>query len=540
MDHDTPLLLPLDLHNGVPQDHLPHYIIDVVGLPWALLHRHERGTDKYPGVKSQRHDFPNQNSLSGNSLIPAQLHHCWGLPPSKTIDASALTGVLNAVDPKMQHGYTGCMSGEQRNESRVNRSQPGDEKDVRAGWKFLMSICDPVAYTRRLQSRRRCHQRSRGHVQLCGRMKQRLSFVCGSVIAIAFTLLVVSFVTVRNGRTIFGSTLGGDFPAFYVAGSILNHFPSTRLYDLTLQDQIYRETIPSAETGKTLPFANPPFIARLFQPICRLPYALALAVWLILSAILFVAGLKLLGCSGREAWLLALSFEPLLFEAWMGGQLSAIGFSAVAGACWLEMRQRPFLAGMVLAVLWFKLTWLAWIVPVLVFSRRWRMLGGFLLVSVPVVWWAMEDGYLDLLRSYFMAATGKQEFFRTWKFVDVMSCLRSARWVAVVLIIGWGGTLLWQAWRQPSSIWPSTFAGTCVFNIYWGVYDTTLLVAAFLLLRRRIHPGWVIAAWVSPWLSQALHWPVFTVVLFAVAIRFLPSHAEGELRASPNIQHLPV
>lgn len=47
IDRDTPLLLPPDLRDWVPQDHLSHYIIDVVdGLPLTALHLNERGTGK--------------------------------------------------------------------------------------------------------------------------------------------------------------------------------------------------------------------------------------------------------------------------------------------------------------------------------------------------------------------------------------------------------------------------------------------------------------------------------------------------------------
>ena len=32
IDHDTPLLLPPDLREWVPEDHLVHFIMDAVGL----------------------------------------------------------------------------------------------------------------------------------------------------------------------------------------------------------------------------------------------------------------------------------------------------------------------------------------------------------------------------------------------------------------------------------------------------------------------------------------------------------------------------
>ena len=45
IDRDTPLLLPPDLRQWIPQDHLAHYILDAVeNLPLATLRVNERGT----------------------------------------------------------------------------------------------------------------------------------------------------------------------------------------------------------------------------------------------------------------------------------------------------------------------------------------------------------------------------------------------------------------------------------------------------------------------------------------------------------------
>jgi len=45
IDRDTPLLLPPDLRDWVPQDYLAHFILDAVTeLPLTTLHVNERGT----------------------------------------------------------------------------------------------------------------------------------------------------------------------------------------------------------------------------------------------------------------------------------------------------------------------------------------------------------------------------------------------------------------------------------------------------------------------------------------------------------------
>src|SRR5207237_842900 len=80
-----------------------------------------------------------------------------------------------------------------------------------------------------------------------------------------------------------------------------------------------------------LPYIHPPFVAFALRPLAQLPYAWSFAVWLLISAGLYVTGLVLtvkhMGVLSRTdrvtACLLALSFEPFIMDCWLGGQLAA-------------------------------------------------------------------------------------------------------------------------------------------------------------------------------------------------------------------------
>jgi hypothetical protein len=51
IDHDTPLLLPPDLRDWVPEDHLVHCIMEAVGLldlGTARSNHRGTGSDQYP------------------------------------------------------------------------------------------------------------------------------------------------------------------------------------------------------------------------------------------------------------------------------------------------------------------------------------------------------------------------------------------------------------------------------------------------------------------------------------------------------------
>jgi alpha-1,2-mannosyltransferase len=134
-----------------------------------------------------------------------------------------------------------------------------------------------------------------------------------------------------------------------------------------------------------LPFVYPPFLAAVFRPLARLPYAQSFAVWLAIATSLYAASLALMfrACPAIPrgdrsiAWLLALSFEPFAFECGLGGQVSAIGCIGVAAAMVNHRRGRPALAGACLAMLSYKPTLLLLILPMLAIGRQWRTLAGF-------------------------------------------------------------------------------------------------------------------------------------------------------------------
>ncbi|MEI6085263.1 MAG: glycosyltransferase family 87 protein [Verrucomicrobiota bacterium] len=382
-------------------------------------------------------------------------------------------------------------------------------------------------------------------------MTKRNRFVCVAVIGVAVVALIVELATHRDGRTVFDSTLGGDFPAFYVAGEILNQSNRDRLYDLQFQKDLYRELMPALANDRILPYASPPFLTILYRPLAALPYAWAFVIWVIVSVGLFVVGLRLVTESrGLDVWLLAFSFEPLVFETCLGGQMAAIGFVALALALQGERRGRPWQTGLALALCWFKLTWLIWFVPALLFGRRWRELAGFVAGTLGLagfsVWVVGVEGcraYLGLLRNYATAQTGSETYFQTWKFVDVMSCARllgggtlsrPALAIAVTLAAAWGSWLLvrWgrdaaEPWERRAALWSATLTGTCVFNVYWGVYDTVIVLLAVAVVGRRLPAGWLVALWMTPWLSQLLaqtaRVQVLTFVLAGLAVYFLTS-----------------
>lgn len=388
--------------------------------------------------------------------------------------------------------------------------------------------------------------------------QSHLRFVSWTVLAISVVVLAVSFATVDKGRTVLGTELGFDYAAFYIAGRIQNEYSTSSLYDLPLQNKLYHDLL---STTGSLPYANAPFLAPLFRPLARLPYAVSYFVWLLISLGLFLAGLILLlritsaftSAGKKTLILLVLSFEPFIMECWIGGQISTIGFFLMAlGLYFLRCRHLVW-AGVALACCLYKPTLLVLLVPALALSRNWRVLAGFAvgalgLATISLVAIGKEAclDYLRILISYTQATTGQPEIFRTWKFVDIVSFFRLLQgghsllgWIAIILFGVVASVFVIRAWQKKSRtstecqclLWSATIAITLVTNLYVGIYDVILVVPAVILsadalLRQGtlsvryqlLYLLLYVVPWCSSWLAFMSHVQMITLVLAGFAI----------------------
>lgn len=338
-----------------------------------------------------------------------------------------------------------------------------------------------------------------------------LRFLSVTVLVVVGVSVFAMFATSKRGRTVFGPTLGADFAGFFVAAQILDHGDTTKLYDRDLHFRLYHELLPNLPADEAIPYVHPPFVAEALRPLTRVPYEFAVAIWLAISALLYGSAVWMLTRSltgiPREhrslILLLALSFAPFIFECWLGGQLSAVGFFSFALA-WLALnRERPVAAGMALGLCLYKPTLLLLVVPMLVIGRRWRMLAGMTitgvalaLASIASVGWETSLAYLDVLVQFRAAVATAGSGLRTWKYIDLYTMSRSlfgtgSRVALVAFICLSAVPLAWlaRAWwrwssvdaRQRQWLWAATLAWSPVVNVYVGVYDSILVVQSTLL-----------------------------------------------------------
>ncbi len=341
------------------------------------------------------------------------------------------------------------------------------------------------------------------------------------------TMTLVSVFVISDFRNNPASlTASVDFPAFYNAGRILDSYPWSNLYNHEIQERLYIDLVPGTSPGDpaVLFFPYSPFFALLFAPIALLPYKLALPCWSSISLLLFAVGfLRVWNTSGLPSkdklsgFLIGLSFLP--FYAWclLTGQASAFGFFALALAISLEREGKLFASGLALSLLLYKPPLLILFLPMLLITGRRRTFAGFCAggvalgaVSLAMIGSSGLPAYFEMLQRFsVLKITGRR---RTFHEIDIFSFLLSVShqrvWltIAITLVISlFVFALLTRAWLQrPDRAWALAIPWTTILNLYFLIYDSTILILAVLLT----------VAWAGH--ARALRWLIVSLFIAAL------------------------
>lgn len=210
--------------------------------------------------------------------------------------------------------------------------------------------------------------------------------------------LLFSFVAVvaaADGASSLTGRVGGDFPAFYAAGSIVDDGHLDQLYDLDRQRATQAELF---DEGGVLYFAYPPPVAAAYAVLARLPYVAAYAVHTAVMAAALVAALwvvrpMLPARRPGDAVLaaVALTFVPVLMAVTLG-QNSAFVVLLVAASWRLARDGRDGLTGLALGLLLFKPQYAVPLIGLHLVRGRWQVVGASSLVAAG--WWVAGAGML--------------------------------------------------------------------------------------------------------------------------------------------------
>jgi alpha-1,2-mannosyltransferase len=195
--------------------------------------------------------------------------------------------------------------------------------------------------------------------QYAGWLTPRRLRAHGLIVGITLWSIYLCTVATPGLRDRNGNLKGTDFLHFYTLGLIAREHRGLELYDMKVQAELAAAHVPLAAGIKYLPL-YPPQTSILFAPLAHLSYTHALAVWWMVSAILyFLCGYWIwrtcpnLRSHALTVAILAAAF-PAFFHLIAWGQTSALALACFIGA-YLSLRsKREFLAGIALGCLAFK------------------------------------------------------------------------------------------------------------------------------------------------------------------------------------------
>ncbi|HEY6346210.1 MAG TPA: glycosyltransferase family 87 protein [Bryobacteraceae bacterium] len=324
-----------------------------------------------------------------------------------------------------------------------------------------------------------------------------------------------------------------DFVYFYAISTIVRDSPAENIYNPEIEKAACQKILPLPNRESSYgPSPYPPFVALLFAPASRLPFWTAFRIDEAISLALYLTGLILLlrryfpgQPSLSSLWVpFSLAYLPWISNAWLNGQLSALGFIGVAGALIEQKAGHRFRSGLALSVCLYKPTLLVLFIPMLLVGRQLRVLLGFAAggcvlagAATATFGWHIWAAYARLVLSVSNFERLRQS---TTQFVDLAAFFKLLAGnrlggVLVVLCTFCALPFLIASWRRyqhnPSLAWAGTLTWTLILSPYVPLYDTILIIPSLIasagilwLGHRSAFEASMLLLFLCSWLSAAL------------------------------------
>jgi hypothetical protein len=202
-----------------------------------------------------------------------------------------------------------------------------------------------------------------------------------ATLAVAFVVVIAS----ADGPDAISGRVGGDFPAFFGAGSIVADGDIEQLYDLERQVAAQADLFPSGTDA--LYFAYPPHVAAGYGLLVPLGYTSAYVLQTLLSVAALAAAVVLAEpllpvlCRRKMlAFAAALAFFPMA-EGTLLGQNVAISLFLVVASWRLVVAEQQWAGGAVLGLLVYKPQLAIPLAGLYLLSGRWRVTAGSAVTS---------------------------------------------------------------------------------------------------------------------------------------------------------------
>lgn len=364
-----------------------------------------------------------------------------------------------------------------------------------------------------------------------------------SLILLGFYLLaIIGWVVASDGlidRN--GSPLGTDFSNVYAAGRLTWEGRPADAYDPPRQ----AAAEVAVFNGRDVPFYGwhyPPFFLIVAALLALLPYGFALAAWIMVTLLAYLATIRAI-IPQPNALLLAAAF-PAVFVNIGHGQNGFVTTALLGGALhWLN--RRPVLAGVLIGLLAYKPQFGVLIPLVLLVTGRWRTIGAATatvcaLIAITValfgtsIWHAFADsGTFSREVVLEAGATGWQKIQTLFSAVRMWGGSVNAAYAAQgTLAAALAITLVWL-WRSAAAFELKAAAlglGCLLATPYMLDYDlvATAVPIAFLVRHglsngfRKFEISLLALAWIAPLmargLAQSIDLPLGMLALLALYV----------------------
>jgi hypothetical protein len=368
-----------------------------------------------------------------------------------------------------------------------------------------------------------------------------------------------------------GKPFGYDFMAYWSAARLALTGRAAGAYDEHLIGAVQHLVVPSTP-GIVFPWHYPPSFLLPVAPLGLLPYAAALALFVLGSAALWALLVRRV-LPDRRAWIVAAAMPAGLINL-LDGQ-NAFLTAALAGFALLSLERRPIVAGVLIGLLAIK-PHLAVLFPLALLTEgRWRTIGAaavtvlaLVLASLAAFGWETWAAFLDHLPVSEAMATMGAVPWGTMPSPYVFALALGAPSVAATglqaAVALFAAFCVWHAWRRKEAAFEAKaatlLAASLLVSPYLFYYDlvwAALAVAwlALLGLRTGFARGEreiLLFAWLAPAVMPSvfalvplqLGFPA-VLLLLVVAVRRATHFAgaarlgEAPIVAPPPVADLP-
>lgn len=337
-----------------------------------------------------------------------------------------------------------------------------------------------------------------------------------------------------------------DFLGFYAGAQLAG---SPQLYD---RDSIAKVQLRTVGDTFEIQYGRLPYYAWMLQPLGRLPYRTAYAIWVAMQAAAFAGFLALWpGGGGRTKWLAGCWSIPA-FVCLFNGQDDLLLLCCAACAAWLLRGKKAIAAGLVLTLCASKYHLFMLAPLVIVAQRRWRMAAGMAMGGAIAAAASFAVGGGDWPRRYYEVLTHPGINTGLRHMPNLHSLMGMGRLgltlqVAATLALAAGVYLAARRCKRFEEPLALALAAGVLIGYHGYLHDCSLFLPAIIALfgmagsYLRI-PAMVLAS-PAPWFMLQFQWPplpaaaqilmLAAVAVSILAVAFGVSGRSGSLAAQP-------